>query len=529
MTHRVFVAFAGGGAKGLVHVGALKALAERGVTIDGFAGTSAGAIVASLAAAGYVADQLVDASTGVSLVAQLERINPRFYSATAIFGSGGWTRIDFLRQLLVDLTPGRALVGLLVWIGLGAVWVVSAPEGVKGYPAAAAWLLANLTIVGLAAVTVLKGLANLKDFRDALDILLREKLLEPGAGRSVCFEDFNREGRPTLKIVASDISNRKMQVFSPTTTPKVAVADAVAASVCLPLIFEPWRIDGRFYVDGGLVSNLPAWPFDEERELDPDALTIAFDIESRVRLKPLKWWTWLPSAIETALSGAGELNTRGMRRGLRFDLKTDLDLLAFDMRPSEAAESVRSAYAAAQYVIDREIFAVPRIYQEACDAVLKLVETTLANAPIKLFNMAPARLRVGVALKDPGRRQSLRLKFGAGFQATDRDLDLCLPIEGSVVGAAWTSGKPWLERFRFSEAVDLQGPRLAALRRCVWPDLGWTLCVPIFGADKGSPALVVTVDGCGELRRSDNVDAFMIDLSVAVVEFFNPVMIQLER
>ena len=41
---RIFVAFAGGGAKGLGHVAALKALETRGAVFHGFAGTSAGAI-----------------------------------------------------------------------------------------------------------------------------------------------------------------------------------------------------------------------------------------------------------------------------------------------------------------------------------------------------------------------------------------------------------------------------------------------------------------------------------------------------
>ena len=58
--HRVFVAFAGGGAKGLIHVGALKALEDRQVQFCGLAGTSAGAVVAALKAAGFEASDLLD-------------------------------------------------------------------------------------------------------------------------------------------------------------------------------------------------------------------------------------------------------------------------------------------------------------------------------------------------------------------------------------------------------------------------------------------------------------------------------------
>ncbi len=54
----VGVVLSGGGAKGLAHIGALKILEEAGVQIDYIGGTSMGAIVGSLYAAGYTAQQL---------------------------------------------------------------------------------------------------------------------------------------------------------------------------------------------------------------------------------------------------------------------------------------------------------------------------------------------------------------------------------------------------------------------------------------------------------------------------------------
>ena len=36
------------------------------------------------------------------------------------------------------------------------------------------------------------------------------------------------------------------------------LAEAVVASCCVPLVFSPIKIDGRYYVDGGLLKNLPA-------------------------------------------------------------------------------------------------------------------------------------------------------------------------------------------------------------------------------------------------------------------------------
>jgi NTE family protein len=55
---KVGLVLSGGGAKGLAHIGALKVIEEAGVTIDYIGGTSMGAIVGALYAAGYSADQL---------------------------------------------------------------------------------------------------------------------------------------------------------------------------------------------------------------------------------------------------------------------------------------------------------------------------------------------------------------------------------------------------------------------------------------------------------------------------------------
>lgn len=81
-THRVFVAFAGGGAKGLIHVGALKALEDWQVQFCGLAGTSAGAIVASLKAAGFEASDLLDPESDASLIDRLREIDQGIVKAT---------------------------------------------------------------------------------------------------------------------------------------------------------------------------------------------------------------------------------------------------------------------------------------------------------------------------------------------------------------------------------------------------------------------------------------------------------------
>lgn len=57
---RVGLVLSGGGAKGIAHIGVIKALEEYGIPIDYVAGTSMGAIVGGLYAAGYTPEQMME-------------------------------------------------------------------------------------------------------------------------------------------------------------------------------------------------------------------------------------------------------------------------------------------------------------------------------------------------------------------------------------------------------------------------------------------------------------------------------------
>lgn len=63
--------------------------------------------------------------------------------------------------------------------------------------------------------------------------------------------------RPTV-ITAYDIAAKQRVAFGTEAAPEVSVADAVAASSAIPVIFRPWEIDGVRYVDGGVVSGTHA-------------------------------------------------------------------------------------------------------------------------------------------------------------------------------------------------------------------------------------------------------------------------------
>ena len=62
---------------------------------------------------------------------------------------------------------------------------------------------------------------------------------------------------PTV-VVAYDVAGRRRAPFGTVDAPVVGIAEAVAASAAIPVLFRPWVIDGRHYVDGGVVSGTPA-------------------------------------------------------------------------------------------------------------------------------------------------------------------------------------------------------------------------------------------------------------------------------
>ena len=55
---KVGLVLSGGGAKGMAHIGVIRALEENGIPIDYIAGTSMGAVIGSLYAMGYSPDEM---------------------------------------------------------------------------------------------------------------------------------------------------------------------------------------------------------------------------------------------------------------------------------------------------------------------------------------------------------------------------------------------------------------------------------------------------------------------------------------
>ena len=156
MSTEAYGIFQGGGAKGYAHVGALKAAEERDIKFVRIAGTSAGAIVAALAAAGYSADELlnpdlaegergvldVDPTTilAPSEFAKFERLAKRY---EAWIGEptprphilGAWQRFKRANTALLVIRALRAL-----WLEHGPVADLTRAFGLIGTEPLSAWL-----------------------------------------------------------------------------------------------------------------------------------------------------------------------------------------------------------------------------------------------------------------------------------------------------------------------------------------------------------------------------------------------------
>lgn len=88
-----------------------------------------------------------------------------------------------------------------------------------------------------------------------------------------------------LKVYATDLFTRSLKEFSPTATPTVPIAEAVRASMSIPLYFDAWKFsnhnpDDHFYVDGGVLYNFPIGAFDDLENGMANTRTLGFQLEN---------------------------------------------------------------------------------------------------------------------------------------------------------------------------------------------------------------------------------------------------------
>ena len=507
MADRCYCVFEGGGAKGIAHVGALAALEGSRLELVGFAGTSAGAIVAALAAAGYKADKLFSGEYSILDDIDLDPTNIWGFKAhkpvrtpPRLLGRLAWLGI---RTSQLAFKIGIPVAILLLFLSSGALhWMGMLGEAEE--------FLIQLGLVLLLIITpfyLARPAAGLTRVRNSINQAIALALVRrrdptgvpfgpdqmPIGPDGMTFADLARAGRPPLKIVATDITNRRLALFSADETPHVSIGDAVAASICLPGIFRPWRVNGNLHYDGGLVSNLPAWVFDAERALDRDAWTAVVEVsDKRHKLKPLRWHRILAATLSTALFGRSTLNTRGVDRLRTAPLEVKLDLLQFGLKRAQALDVVKSAREKCEANLVYQLDVLPLQINEACAHIaadcrrlIDVARRSERKRPLK------RDLRVGLLFPLRGESRTLLNEFSYGY-SNHSDERLRLPLESSLAGWSLTGSeklglRPHTAVYadRFDPALwgsALTRPQDRWARKLLWKKSQWVLYVPYFHA-----------------------------------------------
>ena len=205
---KVGLVFSGGGAKGLAHIGTLKALEENQIPIDYITGTSMGGIVGAMYAAGYSPKQIEQ----IAVSKEFQNwVNGRYTS-------------DYTYYFQKN-APNASMLTAKVAIDTGFHF----------------------------------------SFRSNIinDIPLNFAFLELFSQASAVSKDnFDNLFVPYRCMVADVLSQKSITVS------KGSLAEAVRATMTVPIVYRPIKLDGKYVFDGGLYNNFPADVM--EKEFKPD-------------------------------------------------------------------------------------------------------------------------------------------------------------------------------------------------------------------------------------------------------------------
>lgn len=206
----VGLVLSGGGAKGIAHVGVIKALEENDIPVTYVTGTSMGAIVGSLYSCGWSPEKMMQLFTSEDFK----------YWSTGVVNPKNITKISRM-----DPTPQ--------WVGVNVslkdttdMWSVIPTSLISPIPM-------NIEFLNLYSPYTLQ-----------------------------CKQNFNNLFVP-FRCVTSDVYHKHKVVLS-----KGDLGDAVRASMSFPLVFRPIKINGVLVYDGGIYDNFPVNVMQED--FNPD-------------------------------------------------------------------------------------------------------------------------------------------------------------------------------------------------------------------------------------------------------------------
>jgi|TARA_Y100000385_G_C13006839_1_gene599822 predicted acylesterase/phospholipase RssA len=104
--------------------------------------------------------------------------------------------------------------------------------------------------------------------------------------KDINFIELSKKFGYNLYISATNINKLKNKIFSVDNTPNISIYDAVSASMALPFIFKPIKIDKEYYIDGIFSNNFPINIFKNIHK--DNILAIAFKIKKDYYIKELE-------------------------------------------------------------------------------------------------------------------------------------------------------------------------------------------------------------------------------------------------
>ena len=212
---RIGLVLSGGGARGVAHVGVLRALEKHHIPIDLIVGTSIGSLVGGLYAAGYSTDQL---------------------------------------QTVIDTTNWAQVLSFADESERTNFFV--------GQKQAADKEMLNIRFDGLTPV-IPSSFSSAQRLTTFINQLTLQGIYHP----SPSFDDL----KIPFRAVATDLISGKRMVLS-----SGPLAEALRATITVPLLYSPVTRDSMELTDGGLISNIPV---EVAQELKMDII-IAVDISS---------------------------------------------------------------------------------------------------------------------------------------------------------------------------------------------------------------------------------------------------------
>ncbi|MGM0579251.1 MAG: patatin-like phospholipase family protein [Bacteroidota bacterium] len=219
LSQKVGLVLSGGGAKGLAHIGVLKALEENEIPVDYILGTSMGGVIGGFYAAGY-------STFEIDSIAR----SPEFQS---------WINGTFPDDF-------------------NTFYYKSDPNP--------SWLEINLGVDSTFEANFRPQLAN--------DLILNFTLAEYTAkANQVAGENFDNLFVP-FKAVGAEIFTQKSIYMD-----SGKLGEVLRATMSVPYVYKPVKINGKFIFDGGIYDNFPAAQMREA--YDPDFL-IGVNVSTKI-------------------------------------------------------------------------------------------------------------------------------------------------------------------------------------------------------------------------------------------------------